>query len=302
MSDATISPDSSTLDVKPPRVWTVFSAVVLALVLAIFFQAILVIVLALLEVSQGTEPAELAQAITEKITSPYLFILMLLLGQLGFFIAGFVPALRSPQPFRKRIGWVKPRPSWHVYPLSMLGSILVLAVGLASAVAVAKVIPADDMLERLFDGMTVDSAIVFVILIGVVPGIVEEVLFRGYMQRRLVKRWGAVTGITVTSILFALVHGAPPAIAAALPLGFWFGYLAWRRGSILPGIMCHLFVISGHSGLGVSGKFQDLSEATQNIVHGSAIVVGAVCFAICCWPGFWRDRESESITTDVGNS
>jgi membrane protease YdiL (CAAX protease family) len=69
--------------------------------------------------------------------------------------------------------------------------------------------------------------------------------FRGYMQQRLVDRWGPAIGIVVTSIVFGIVHVMPHSIAAAMPLGFWFGYVAWRSGSIFPAMLCHFFVNAG---------------------------------------------------------
>jgi hypothetical protein len=41
---------------------------------------------------------------------------------------------------------------------------------------------------------------------GVLAPVVEEYAWRGYIQRRLVQSWGAVTGIAVTASAFALKH------------------------------------------------------------------------------------------------
>jgi membrane protease YdiL (CAAX protease family) len=280
--------------VRPPRVWTVFAAVALALFLAILFQAALGVAMAFNELARGTTPAELGKVITDKLTSPYVFMLLAGAGQLGFLIAGFLAAYWSKVPFRERVAWVRAHPSWRVYPLAMLGSIPPLAIGLASAVWVAKLIPPDDSIERMFEAMTIDAAIVFVIFIGLVPGVIEEVLFRGYMQQRLMKRWGAGTAIVMTSIIFAVFHVTPHAVVAVVPLAFWFGYLAWRSKSILPTIACHIFVNSGLNAWRMIVKFGELSETTQNTVHAGALLIGIICFAICCWPAFWRDRTPDA--------
>ena len=292
--DESHSLDASTATATPPRIWTVFAAVALALFLAIFFQAVLGAAMAFNELARGTKPAELGKVITDKLTSPYVFMLLAGAGQLGFGMAGFIPAFWSKVPFRERVAWVKARPSWRVYPVTMLGSIAPLAIGLTAAVWLAEVIPADKSLEQLFDKMTIDTAIVFVVLIGVVPGVVEEVLFRGYMQQRLAKRWGAAKAIVVTSILFSLVHITPHAIAAVVPLAFWLGYVAWRSNSILPTIACHFFVNSGLNAWRMIAMFGELSETTQNAVHVVAILIGVICFAICCWPAFWRERTPDA--------
>jgi membrane protease YdiL (CAAX protease family) len=273
-------------------VWTVFVALFAALVLAVVFQAALGAILTVIELSRGTDPAQLQQVMMDRLTQPYGFLLLVAAAQLGFLVTGLIAALSSAEPFGKRVAWSAPRPSWRVYPIAMLSSIPPLAVGLGSAWALATVLPADESLAKLFDAFTIDSAIVFVLVIGIVPGLVEELLYRGYAQKRLVERWGPLAGITVTSILFALVHGAPHAIVAAAPLGFWFGYLAWRSGSILPTILCHFFVNSGLNAWRMVIKFAEPSTQTQIAFSVTAVIVGIFCFAICCWPAFWRGKGS----------
>ncbi len=275
---------------KRPRVWTVFLAVGLALFLAILFQACFGAVLAMIELSRGVKPAELGEVIVDRLMSPYVMISMMAMGQLAFAMAGILPALWSPEPFRERVGMRKARPSWRVYPLAMLGSIVPLAIGFVLAIAVANLLPVDESMLKFFDALTIDSWIVFVLFVGIAPGLIEEIIFRGYLQQRLVKRWGPTIGIVVASIVFGLCHITPQAVLVALPLGFWFGYIAWRSQSIFPAILCHFFVNSGLNTWRMIVKFGDLSESVQNWVHASSILIGVICFAICCWPGFWRER------------
>ena len=290
--------DDSLPDDCPPRVWTVFSAVLLALLLAVLFQAVLGCALVILLLTGGTDREQLPTALMDRILSPLGFIMMAGCGQLGFAIAGFVPALRSSEPFRERVALQVAKPSWRVYPVAMLGSIFVLAIGLAAAYAVSTVVPPDESLEKVFDKMTIPMAIVFVLFIGLAPGIIEEVLFRGYIQQRLVKRWGVAKGITITSILFALVHVTPHAIAAVVPIGFWLGYIAWRSGSILPAMLCHFFVNAGLNAWRLIVKFAEISEPTQIAVSIIAVLVGAACFIACLMPWFWREPPSDRSFTE----
>ena len=79
----------------------------------------------------------------------------------------------------------------------------------------------------------------FIILGSVVPGVVEELVFRGYFQQRLLQRYSTGVAIGVSSFLFALYHGEPIYILAILPIGLWLGLLAWKLDGIVPGIICH---------------------------------------------------------------
>ena len=140
--------NSPSAGVRPPRVWTVFAALGGALLLSILFQAGLVAVVAIIELHRGVKPEELGEVVMDRLTYPYVFIMMIAAGQLAFGLAGFLPAFWSPLTFRERVGWTKARPSWRAYPISMLGSIVPLAIGLAAAEALAKVIPADQSLLK----------------------------------------------------------------------------------------------------------------------------------------------------------
>lgn len=77
-----------------------------------------------------------------------------------------------------------------------------------------------------------------------VAGVVEEMAFRGYMQRHL-ERIGPTFAIVVTSAVFTLLHitqgltylltfGAGIFIASVV-----YGHLAQKSGSILPGMALH---------------------------------------------------------------
>ncbi len=82
------------------------------------------------------------------------------------------------------------------------------------------------------------------ILVSCTAGLVEEILFRGYLQRQL----GAITGninigLIASAILFGLGHGYEGArrmVLIAL-LGAMFGGLALLRKSLRPGMMAHAF-------------------------------------------------------------
>src|SRR5690606_18245349 len=100
----------------------------------------------------------------------------------------------------------------------------------------------DESIRELYAQMTWSVSIPFLLFISLAPGFVEEVLFRGYVQQRLLSRWSAWVAIIASSVVFALFHVTPHAFVLTFPLGVWFGWLAWQTRSVWPGIVCHAFV------------------------------------------------------------
>jgi membrane protease YdiL (CAAX protease family) len=81
--------------------------------------------------------------------------------------------------------------------------------------------------------------LLFLVLGTVLPALTEEALFRGYVQRRLLRVWSAPPAVLFSSLFFAAVHGEPMHIASVFPVGLWLGIVAWRTGSLWPGIAGH---------------------------------------------------------------
>jgi len=67
----------------------------------------------------------------------------------------------------------------------------------------------------------------------------EEVFFRGFLQPRLMQRWGAPMGLLATSVLFSLIHIDPVGFLARVALGLLFGWLAYAGGSLWVSIAAH---------------------------------------------------------------
>lgn len=70
--------------------------------------------------------------------------------------------------------------------------------------------------------------------------ILEELLFRGAIQGELQRQMKPWVAITVSSLFFGLVHMNPAQIPFAFLLGMIFGWLYYRTGSLIPGIVGHV--------------------------------------------------------------
>ncbi|MBR5062843.1 MAG: CPBP family intramembrane metalloprotease [Prevotella sp.] len=78
--------------------------------------------------------------------------------------------------------------------------------------------------------------------IGIMAPLAEEVVFRGAILRTLLRvfgnRWHWVA-IVISAIVFGAVHGNMPQFINASLVGVLLGWMYYRTGSIVPGIVYH---------------------------------------------------------------
>ena len=266
-----------------PRVWTVFVVLVVTLVATVGIQIVVVIGMIAWYVAGGRDIRQVASDLPAQLTAPPVMIGFLLLTQTIMGLAAFIPARLSPKPARVRLGLLRPvLPLWG-YPVVMVGSLTPLALGVALAELVATVLPSDTSARLIYEQMTLPWAVPFVVCIALAPGFVEETLFRGYVQRRLLQRWRPWVAILVTSILFGLFHLNPPAVVNAFVLGLWLGILAWRTGSVWPGALCHAFINGAWNTWRIGIHFGAFSETPPTgVMIGGGVLIGA-CFLLSIW-------------------
>jgi hypothetical protein len=92
-------------------------------------------------------------------------------------------------------------------------------------------------------GVETKKSLIFLLLFFITgPG--EEIFWRGFLQERLMNRWGSVSGYLVTTFLYAGVHVFSwnfVLILAALVAGAFWGLLyLWKR-DLLVQITSHSF-------------------------------------------------------------
>lgn len=269
-----------------PRIWPTL-AVALGVIPVAAVMAGVAIVTALIldgkaEILRGVGGQEaLMQWLGEFAATPLGFAVMIAPGQLVFAAAAIVPAILSPRPAYQRLGLGRGRlPLWS-YPVLMLATPLIGLLGYL----LMQLMPEEssDQLEFLYGMFTKPTgvfAVVIVVSLTVVPGFIEESLFRGYIQRRLLKRWPPIVAIGFTSVLFASAHLDPHHALMVLPLGVWLGVVAWRAGSIWPVILCHFFGnLVGVLNARLSGDSADMQFTFDAPTIGGLAVVGTAFVA-----------------------
>ncbi|MFL5244834.1 MAG: CPBP family intramembrane glutamic endopeptidase [Gemmataceae bacterium] len=124
-----------------------------------------------------------------------------------------------------------------------------------------------------------------VLIIGVGPGINEELWCRGFLGRGLVGRYGVVGGIILTSFFFGLLHIDPQQgfMAACMGLALHFTYVMSR--SLWVPMLLHfmnnsLSAIASHLGPEVEKIDTAGNEIPVMLYLGSAILMLAVGYAL----------------------
>ena len=95
-----------------------------------------------------------------------------------------------------------------------------------------------DNLQNEFLGMSRNVS--GILSITVMAPLVEEFLFRGAIQGHLLRKgMRPLYAILISSALFGIIHMNPIQIPFAFAIGMIFGWLYYRTGSLVPGIIGH---------------------------------------------------------------
>jgi membrane protease YdiL (CAAX protease family) len=97
--------------------------------------------------------------------------------------------------------------------------------------------PARELSDRATDAVGV---VLLVLIVGIGAPIVEEIFYRGLMQRSLVRRFGTRWGIGLTAVIFGASHFQPLQFPALVVFGVVVGILAERYGRLGPAIFAHM--------------------------------------------------------------
>jgi membrane protease YdiL (CAAX protease family) len=84
------------------------------------------------------------------------------------------------------------------------------------------------------------SFLLVLLAIGIAPGFGEEFLFRGFIQRGLVPRFGVYWGVLLAAAAFGVAHFDPVHSSVAFLLGAYLGVVTQLARGIRPAIFCHV--------------------------------------------------------------
>lgn len=138
---------------------------------------------------------------------------------------------------------------------TMIG-VFALQQVLQSYMMVQDLIPLPEQLQKIVDMMrklieeTVRTLVqahspgeflLVVCVVALVPAVIEELLFRGLIQRNLEIAAGPWRGALVTAVIFGAFHFNPFEIVPLVALGAYFGFIVYRSENITLAMSAHFF-------------------------------------------------------------
>lgn len=132
-----------------------------------------------------------------------------------------------------------------------------------------------------------------ILSITLLAPVLEELLFRGAIQSELQLKYKPWIAILISSLLFGVVHLNPAQIPFAFMLGMMFGWLYYRTGSLLPGIVGHVLnnsIATVNMYLyGTTTIEEQMQSSTAMWLWALAALVALVMAAV------WLDRKLKDV-------
>jgi membrane protease YdiL (CAAX protease family) len=252
--------------------------------------------------------------------SPVGILIIIAPGQLFFLALAIGAALPSPDPLSKRLGFVQPRYSSRTWALLCLGTPVVQIASVLFAQLFFDLNEPSEhlkMLESLFTNQSGFLGVTLLILFAsIMPGLSEELFFRGYvrvgLERPFIPESNApkfIVAILLPALIFAALHGDLMHATAVLPLGLWFGCIAWWSRSVIPSIIAHLVnnlfaIFSARYATALEAEGGDLESAVDAAGSLSEmttmVVVGYVICFLMLLAGIFRlirERSSRQVSS-----
>ena len=236
------TPAATTIRAKPP-VWPSLLAPFLAVIAAALATGTVMAGLALLSdpaLAKGNFAGNLERWMEDHAASFPTIAAYFVPAQLCFLGVAVYLAVLERERVLPRLGFVRWKAPGSTVALAVIGSLGVqFAIDLVAQATIHE--PSESLrdLMRMFTEPRGIAVIGVGFLMSVLPGVCEEALFRGMTQRGLMRRWPPSVAIAVASAFFALAHFDVQHSIAVFPLGIWFGWVAWRTGSVWPAVLCH---------------------------------------------------------------
>lgn len=227
-----------------PRVWPAYVFALLILLYPIGLGLVVGFAGAIIGIAMGHSISEIQDAFKNAWLLLGFMFLMAVINML--LVAGFQWLSRRLKPRLPVLR--RPRTGWISMGVLALGAVAIAQIFSAIMSALEARSASLETISHIMAQMRAAPVQAFhvplvpLLVISFVGPIGEEVVFRGAIQSRLVRRHGAWLGILLTSVFFGIYHWDFTQGLFAFVIGLYLGFVAYRTRSILPAILCHMAI------------------------------------------------------------
>ncbi|TVQ23982.1 MAG: CPBP family intramembrane metalloprotease [Spirochaetaceae bacterium] len=217
-------------------------------------------------------------------------VLLLLSNTMSMLVAGGAVAWLSAVKLPGNVSWRPGRSDVHIALRLAFPTVLIMlgTQALVSMILVAlRVEPGlyGEFAQALY-AIPLPLALMGV---AIIPGIVEEYVFRSVIQQGLSPYLRPLSRIVLSAALFGLVHILPIQMISAGIIGISLGYIRYRSGSLLPAIWGHavanalvLIIQPDLTGTVSAPETAALSFVVSGVFAVAAMTSGIVLFERSC--------------------
>ncbi len=167
----------------------------------------------------------------------------------------------------------------RVMLLIVLGSVWAASASILAGVA-HEIYPMPrvfmDVLRDLLWAESIQEMIAALFVVAVLPGVAEELIFRGVVQPSMIERFGPKAGIALTALFFATYHLNPWTFVPIFIVGLVFGTLVYWSGSVWAGVLAHfganslaVFMMNSHDEV----NYEILTESESPVIFAVSVPV-----------------------------
>lgn len=132
-----------------------------------------------------------------------------------------------------------------------------------------------DLLRDTFDML--QSGWLGILCVAVLGSVLEELLFRGAITKVLLRRYDPFKAILFSGLIFGIFHLNPVQVVAASFSGFFFAWLYYKSGSLVPGILIHILNNSLSVWLSLNYRETDtMAQLIGNPLYAVLVAVAAL--------------------------
>jgi membrane protease YdiL (CAAX protease family) len=228
-----VDPQTAAPDRAYPKIGAALLLCLFLLALQAVLGGIVGFVAGVIAVMTGGDASLVAQA-------PFFETLMLLANFIADALVIYIGFRLTKRPFNEVF-------KFKAVPLRQWGAATVFIIGLVIVCSeldnlVNALLPMPALFQNLFASMAIEDSLgLSILMIGVLPAIFEELLFRGLFIGGFEKRYSRQKTIIVSALLFAAIHLNPWQAVTAFVIGAFAAWIRLNSGSLLLCVYLHLF-------------------------------------------------------------